>query len=257
MEAPTERLQRLLDGSSCWTALERHAEVSSTSDVVLERAAAGAPPGLVVVAEQQTAGRGRAGRRWEDRPGGSLLLSCLLAPPASAPGLVPLAAGLATRGALCAQGADAGLRWPNDVLLDGRKCAGILVERHAAAGGDVVVVGIGLNVDWRGADRSGDAASWTSVAEHTGHDHDRLDLLADLLAELDAWLAHLQADPQALVAVYRTYCATLGREVEVTTPAGVVTGTAARIDGRGALVVDTPGGEVTVTAGDVVHARQA
>lgn len=255
MAEPTVRLRRLLASSPRWSAVEQHEQVTSTSEVAAERAAGGAAPGLVVLADRQTAGRGRAGRRWEDRPGGSLLVSVLLTSPAAA-GLVPLAAGLATRGALCAHGADAELKWPNDVLMAGRKCAGILVERHAADEGvrAMLVVGIGVNVDWRDSPLPHDAR-WTSLAEETGRDHDRLDLLASLLAELDAWLDHLDADPAALVAVYRRYCSTIGRDIEVRTPAGVVVGTAADVDGRGALLLETARGTVAVTAGDVVHTR--
>ena len=247
------RLQALLDGPARWHTIDLHDEVGSTNDVAVERAHEGTPVGLGVVAERQTAGRGRRGRRWEDAPEGatSLLLSATAATP-SVPSLVPLAAGLAVRGAARKRGARVDLKWPNDVVADGAKCAGVLVENHD----DVLVIGIGVDVDWRGTDRSGEAASWTSLAEVAGRDIDRFDLLADLLAALDTWLNDVERDPETLLGVYRQACTTIGREVVVTTPSDtVIEGRALGVESEGALVVETSDGTVAVTAGDVEHVR--
>lgn len=256
MHPPTDRLRELFGSGGRWNAFEHRPETTSTNDVVVARAQQGAPPGLVVVADRQTAGRGRHGRGWEDRPGGSLLSSELVLPPPQQATLLPLAVGLAIVGALEPQGARPVLKWPNDVLLetDGglKKCAGVLVEQRQERGATFVVIGHGLNLDWRGAS-AGDVP-WTSVAEVTGRDVDRWEVLADLLEALDARLDEVEQDPETLLGRYREHAVTLGREVEVTRPHGRLAGKAEDVDTDGALIVHTRDqGRVTVTAGDVVH----
>lgn len=238
------------------TAHEHRDTVTSTNDVALATVAAGAPLGLVVTADRQTAGRGRRGRPWTDAVAGpegpgNLAVSVVVPLPASSPGLVPIAAGLAVASAYTTAGASPALKWPNDVELDGRKAAGILVERHAAADRDVVVIGCGLDLDWRGVPREGEAAGWTSLAESLGHGVDRGQVLADLLLALDAELSALE-DPAALLARYRERCSTLGRAVEVTLPGGEpLAGTAVDLDADGLLVVEGETERTTVRAGDV------
>lgn len=258
------KVEAQLAGPSVWSRLEELEETTSTNDVVAERARAGAPAGLVVVAERQTAGRGRLGRVWEDRPGGSLLVSFLVGVPPRGQTLVPLATGLAVSDALRRRGVDAELKWPNDVLAvdrgtgEGRKVAGVLVERHDDPGvGPYLVIGIGVDVDWRGADRAGEAAAWTSVAEELDHDVDRWDVLADLMRALSAWLLDVPRGPTQLLASYEARCRTIGRAVEVATPGGAVVGTATGLAPDGGLVVTTPQGPVPVTAGDVTYVRPA
>lgn len=251
--APTPRLQALLDGPSRWHTLVEHDTVGSTNDVAAEALKAGTAPGLVVVAARQSAGRGRRGRTWQDAPDGatSLLLSAT-APAPSVPTLVPLAAGLAVRGAGRRVGARVDLKWPNDAIVGGAKCAGVLVERH----GDAVVIGIGVDVDWRGADRSGERGSWTSFAEAARTQVDRYSVLADVLAGLDSWLHDVERDRATMLGIYAQSCATIGRDVVVTTPAGSeIRGRATGIEHEGALLVDTDEGTVAVTAGDVEHVR--
>jgi BirA family transcriptional regulator, biotin operon repressor / biotin---[acetyl-CoA-carboxylase] ligase len=238
------------------TVHQHHASVTSTNDVALEAVGAGVPLGLVVTADRQTAGRGRHGRSWTDDVAGpegpgNLAVSVVVALPDHSPGLTPLAAGLAVHAAYAAAGASPTLKWPNDVLLDGRKAAGILVERHALAEREVVVVGCGLDLDWRGVARVGDAAGWTSLAESLGVGIDRGQVLADLLLALDGELAALE-DPAALLARYRERCSTLGRDVDVTLPGGgVLAGRAVDLDGDGLLVVDTGRERIAVRAGEI------
>ncbi len=215
------------------------AEVASTNDEVAIRARAGAAEGVVVVADAQAAGRGRRGRPWEAPPGSSLLVSVLLRPPA--PHLAVVAAGLAALDAAAAP--QASLKWPNDLVVEGRgKLAGILAE--AVDGG--VVVGLGLNVDW------GDVAlptGATSLAE-LGHPVRRADLLVGYLVALEAW-CRLGAD---LLGAYRAACSTIGRPVRVELPGGQsFEGRAEGVDDDGRLVVDGR----PVAAGDVVHLRPA
>ena len=251
-------VQRLLRVGGAWQVLEHHTELTSTLDVALARAQQGAGAGLVVVADHQRAGRGRAGRAWRDAP--SVDASLLLAAVADAPGgdtpLVPLAAGLAVTDATRSAGVETALKWPNDVLAGGAKCAGVLVERHAIDGRDLVLVGIGIDLDWRGIRREGEAASWTSLAEFADRSLDRGQLLADVLTALADRLSQLRADRTGLLAAYRRRCATIGRDVDVSLPAtSALHGRAVEVDGDGRLVVATPDGRVTVDAGDVVHVR--
>jgi BirA family transcriptional regulator, biotin operon repressor / biotin---[acetyl-CoA-carboxylase] ligase len=259
--ATHERISALLSGPVLWHHLEHHAEVGSTNDVALELARAGTPPGFVVVADRQTAGRGRAGRDWQDRVSdtgpASLLCTAAVAVPEANAGLAPLAAGLALADALRRQGARPALKWPNDVLLDERKTAGILVERHGLpSGAEVLLVGIGCNLDWRGVDRPDDEIAWTSVAEQAGAAVDRGDVLADLLRGLATWLRSLPTEPLRLLIAYRDACASIGREVRVSFPDGEqLTGHAVDLDREGRLVVDTVQGPLAVNAGDVHHLR--
>ncbi|OFV87657.1 MAG: biotin--[acetyl-CoA-carboxylase] ligase, partial [Acidobacteria bacterium RBG_16_70_10] len=130
-----------------WPApLEHHESLRSTSDVVRERARAGAAEWTTVIADTQAAGRGRWGRTWASPPGG-LYLSTLLRPPPEAVGLLPLVAGVAVAEALSEWGVSTELKWPNDVLARGRKLAGVLGEASSSASGvEWVALGIGVNV---------------------------------------------------------------------------------------------------------------
>ncbi|MEX2503380.1 MAG: biotin--[acetyl-CoA-carboxylase] ligase [Egicoccus sp.] len=252
------RVSALLSGPLQWHTVEHVPEVVSTNDLALERLRAGTPPGLVVVADRQTGGRGRQGRTWLDGPRreSSLLLTAIAPAPPVHPTLVPLAAGVATADALRRAGTTPWLKWPNDVLLDGRKTAGILVEQHRVADADVVLIGVGINLDWRGTDRSGEAGAWTSVAEVTDDDVDRGGVLADLLRGLAAWLHSVPGDPLRLLVTYRDVCATIGEQVRVSFPDGsAVEGRAVDLDRDGRLVVDTPERQIAVSAGDIEHLR--
>jgi BirA family biotin operon repressor/biotin-[acetyl-CoA-carboxylase] ligase len=235
----------------------------STNVLVADRARVGAPEGLVVVAEHQTAGRGRLDRTWTTPARAALTFSVLLRPPVEAAAWpwLPLLTGVAVVRALRETGSPtAALKWPNDVLLGTRKTAGLLVERVDTSDGPAAVVGIGLNVSLTRADLPVEVA--TSIWEEGG-DVDRTDLLAATLRalrrEYAAWLAvGGDAGECGLAASYAALCTTLGRGVRVDLPnSDVLTGTAVRIASGGALVVATDGGEVTVGAGDVVHVRPA
>lgn len=252
------RVSALLSGPLLWHTVEHVPEVVSTNDCALERVRAGAVPGLVVVADRQTGGRGRQGRTWLDGPrlDSSLMLTAVVPVPPVHPTLVPLAAGVATADALRRAGTTPWLKWPNDVLLDERKTAGILVEQHRVGGDDLLLIGVGINLDWRGTDRSGEAVAWTSVAEETGADVDRGGVLADLLRGLAAWLHSVPGDPLRLLMTYRDICATIGTQVRVSFPDGTsVEGRAVDLDRDGRLVVDTPERQVAVSAGDIEHVR--
>jgi len=254
--APTPSLQRLADGPARWHTIEHHEQVGSTNDLALASLRAGTPPGHVISADRQTAGRGRRGRSWQDRPAGASLATSVTLPSlADHNALVPLVAGVAVVDALRRAGVLAGLKWPNDAVVElsdgGRaKLAGILAE----AVPEGIVVGVGLNVDLRGQEPVEGA---TSAAEVLGADVDRWELLQEYLGALESWLGDLVTDgPLRLVAAYRGLCTTLGRDVIATVGDGEVVGRAVEVAPDGALVVRTgAGARVAVSSGEVVHLR--
>jgi BirA family biotin operon repressor/biotin-[acetyl-CoA-carboxylase] ligase len=214
--------------------------------------------GLVVVADEQHAGRGRLGRSWQAPPGASLLVSVVVEVDearATLP-LVTPAAALAAAGALASlAGIDARLKWPNDLVVDDRKLAGILAE--AVGRGPLVVVGMGLNVAWREFPDEL-AAIATSCNLLSDRAVDRVALLTDWLARYDALLAQLTTG--AGRAAVRDACAgrsaTLGRRVRAELPGRVVLGVASALLANGMLEVTTDdGARETIAAGDVVHLR--
>jgi BirA family biotin operon repressor/biotin-[acetyl-CoA-carboxylase] ligase len=237
--------------------VERLDSVDSTNRYVLDAARAGAAEGLVVVADHQTAGRGRLGRAWEAPPGASLLVSVLLRPPRPPDALhrCTIAVALAMADAVReVAGFAPDLKWPNDLLVAGRKVAGVLAEADVAGPDDVraVVVGVGVNVSWREfpPELTATATACNVVA---GRDVDREDLLAAFLGRLGP---RLDLDDDALHAEYRARLVTLGMHVRVELAAGPVRGTARDVDPSGALVLDLDGGgRLVVPAGDVVHLR--
>ncbi len=228
-------------------------EAQSTNAELAERARAGAPEGTVVVAESQTAGRGRQGRTWESPPRAGLTFSVLLRPP-QVSGWLPLLAGLSVAVAVQEQaGVETGLKWPNDVLVgsreSARKVAGLLAEVPGGGAGGVVI-GIGLNVTTRAAELPDDRA--TSLALAGALTTDRETLLKAILRSLARAYASWRADPEALMPAYRSVCVSLGRQVRVELPDGQsYEGLATDIDRDGRLVV----GDRAFAAGDVIHLR--
>jgi BirA family biotin operon repressor/biotin-[acetyl-CoA-carboxylase] ligase len=209
--------------------------VGSTSDRARELALAGAPHGALVTAAGQTAGRGRQGRSWTTQPGSALAMSLVLR---DAPALLPLIAAVAVA-ETC--GAGATIKWPNDVLVDGRKVAGILAEGRPHEGW--TVLGIGVNVAVDPADLPEELRT---KAGSLGRPRTAVEpFLSELLAALERALA---LESEALLEAWRTRDALLGHAVAWTGGTGVGAG----IDGEGRLVVALPGGaQTTLNAGEV------
>ncbi len=234
--------------------------VPSTNAVAVERALNGAADGYVVVAEHQTSGRGRLDRTWETPRGSALTFSMVLRPSAptrSWPWL-PLLTGYAVDKALQAQGYAAGVKWPNDVLIDDRKVAGILIERIETIDGPAAVVGVGLNVGMTAEELPVPTA--TSLFVESGAQPDRTEVLISVLSTLreayDAWQAGGDHTGMRLAESYASACVTVGRDVRVDLPDGsVLVGRATGVDPGGRLVVDGPDGSSYVAAGDVIHVR--
>ena len=224
--------------------IEVLSETGSTNAVVAQRARDGEPAGLVVVAETQTAGRGRLDRSWVSPPRSGLTFSVLLSPDLAPArwGWLPLWAGTAVALALREQtGLEVGLKWPNDVLVGGRKLGGLLAEVPVPG---ALVLGIGINVTNRGEELPHDRA--TSLQVEGASSTDRETLLKSVLRRLADQLS--ARDPDG----YRRLCLTLGQQVRVELPDGrSVEGRATSVDDAGRLVVDG----VAFAAGDVVHLR--
>lgn len=227
----------------------------STNTVAKRLALEGAPEGTLILAEEQTAGRGRLGRTWHARPGENLTFSILLRPAmsATAVGLLPLAAGVSVAETLRAElGIDARTKWPNDVLLHDRKICGILSEGVLQSGEvAAAVVGIGLNVNQREFPPEL-AGSASSLALETGATCDRGRLLAAILGRLEYLYDLLRSGRTDRVIDSWSACsAILGRQVRVSGAGVVQEGTAFGLAADGALLLETDTGLVTIHAGDI------
>ncbi len=258
-------LQRaLVTGDGLWTSLEVVARTGSTNTDLATRAPE-LPEGAVLVAEEQSAGRGRLDRSWVAPARSGLFFSVLFKPGDAVPqeqwGWLTLLAGVATATGLSrAAGVDTALKWPNDLLVtvegEERKTGGILAERVA----DGVVVGIGLNVSLTEDELPVPTAGSLALAKASVTDRDPL--LRAVLRSLEEWYGNWRAaggDPAAsgLQETYAAGCATLGRHVRAELPGGrTLTGTAEAVDTDGRLVIRTAEGRhEAVGAGDVVHLR--
>src|SRR5689334_643383 len=251
-----------------WREIDVVPSTGSTNADLLARALNGEPEGVVLAAEEQTAGRGRMGRRWTSPPYAALTFSLLTRPdvPPARRGWLPLLAGVAVATAVTeVTGVEARLKWPNDVLAGEAKLAGILAE----AAGDAVVVGIGLNVSTEPAELSHlpaptrpGALPATSLRAAGAIALDRASLLLAILGELEHWYRAWQRaggdpDRSGLRAEYTRLSATIGRTVRAELPGGqALSGPVAGVDSDGRLLVRvSSGSEVAVAAGDVVHLR--
>lgn len=261
----------LLRPGALWTALDVAPATGSTNSDLAARADALAE-GAVLVAEEQTAGRGRLDRQWSAPARSGLFFSVLLKPGApgadGAPGVpverwgwLPLLTGVAVAAGLAkAGGVDTALKWPNDLLLtvEGaeRKAGGILAERA----GDGVVVGVGVNVSLRADELPVPTAGSLALADAVSTDRDTL--LREVLRSLERWYGQWRGavgDPvsSGLMEAYAAGCSTLGRRVRAELPGGgELTGEAVALDADGRLVIATADGvREPVGAGDIVHLR--
>jgi BirA family biotin operon repressor/biotin-[acetyl-CoA-carboxylase] ligase len=258
------------DTDSSWSPLEPHAVDAAagtawsvvflpTAESTNVVAAADPRPGTIVLADHQTAGRGRLDRQWETPPGSALTFSAVVDPRLRDQDwpLLPLATALAVAdGVRRATGLEPELKWPNDLWLgagpaEGKFC-GILLERVASSNDPdrpVAVIGIGINVAMSAAELPVPTATSLALA---GSQADRLTVFEEVAAALARTLDDLAADPVAVLERYRAACATIGQYVEVHLPGGdVLRGRAEGVDERGRLLVDG----TAVGAGDVVRVR--
>lgn len=251
-------------GGTRFTTIEWFATIDSTNAHLVARARDGAPDGVVAVADEQLAGRGRLGRAWWSPPGGSLLVSVLLRPAVEVDRwpLLAAAAGVAAVDVLVALAdVPARLKWPNDVLVRGRKVAGLLAEADVGSrGAGAVVIGMGMNLHWDA--RPAELASIaTAVSFESARAVERAVVLDGWLRRLDRWLHAVERDPTAahrLRFAQRTRSATIGSRVRVELPHGELVGTAVDVDAWGRLLVRCDDGTITaLEAADIVHLRAA
>jgi BirA family biotin operon repressor/biotin-[acetyl-CoA-carboxylase] ligase len=224
--------------------------LDSTNRYLLDEARRGAPEGVVAVADHQTAGRGRRGRRWVAPPGSSLLVSVLVRPSLGPERiqLVSMACGVAMVEAVeRVAGFRPALKWPNDLVVRDRKLAGTLAE----ADGGAVVVGIGVNVNWH--DFPPDLAETATACNlEAGRDVDRRELLSAFLTAFEVRYTSLERVP----GEYQRRLGTLGRRVRVQRPDGDLVGRAVGVGDSGELLVgEEDGNVVAVHVGDVIHVR--
>ena len=228
------------------------AATTSTQDVVRAAARAGAAPGFSCLAGSQSSGRGRQQRRWIAPAGSSLLASVLVRVTHARPGGVPIAAGLALRAAIDdVSGCSGRVKWPNDLIVDGRKLAGILCEVEPAApgAGTAVVIGMGVNLS---VDSFPDGVVAVSLHELVATPPTPVALFAAVLPELARRLEVLDSGGMAaLQDEWKTHAAGLGEVVVAASTAGRVRGIAEGIDDDGALLLRSDAGTVRVLAGDV------
>ena len=230
--------------------------VDSTNLVCKRMAAQGAPDGTVVIADCQTAGRGRLGRSFQSAQGLGLYLSVLWrpqTPPQQWMSLPALGAVAASRAIARVCGLDAQIKWPNDLVCGGRKLGGILTESVLLAGEAAVVLGIGINVSHRAEDFEGEVRDIAASLEMAaGKQVSREELAQALVEELDALRCGALDEPQLWLAEYRRRCVTVGREVQVLSGTAAQRATALAVDeSYGLLVRYEDGTEDTVRAGEV------
>jgi len=224
----------------------------STQGDVLKLAEQGQGEGAVVIAEEQTGGRGRFGRKWFSPPGKGIWMSVLLRPdlPLQHTPQLTLLTGVAVcRAVRACTGADAGIKWPNDLLIDGRKVCGILlestVEDHEVR---YCIAGIGVDVNFDPEDYPEDLTTIaTSLKMETGQPIDRTKLTAAILTELEQLYYLYQKEGFGVIsALWEALSVSMNREITVTNPHGVIEGKAVGLDPSGVLIVEKHDGEHTL-----------
>jgi BirA family biotin operon repressor/biotin-[acetyl-CoA-carboxylase] ligase len=233
-------------------AFRYYESLPSTQDVALRWLRNGAPSGAVVIADEQTAGRGRQGHNWITPPGAAIALSVILRPSIEALAQVTMLGALAVAQTLDHFGApDVSIKWPNDVRLGEQKISGVLPEvvwEGDRLIGVVLGIGVNISVDFSGTDLGAIAIS---LEPALGKAVDRAEVIVHLLDRLDRWTGQLGTP--ILFDAWKRRLSTLGQIVTVVNPGGTVRGVAERVDDTGALWVRDPGGQMhRIVAGDVL-----
>ena len=252
-----ERIKKGLVGSVFGANVVYRESVDSTNTLAKALAEKGAPEGTVVVAEEQTAGRGRLGRGWVSPAGANLLFSLLLRPPLEPENVFVLTMVLALAGIDTIEIAthlNCSIKWPNDLYLKRKKLAGVLTE-FSVRGKSVehVILGLGLNVHWHPETGKGIARQATSVFAETGLKTDRSALLIRILKTFAVYYGHIkEGRMEPYYKRWNDLCLVLGKQVTISSSSGEIHGLAKKVDRQGALIIlDRNGIEQRVVSGDV------
>jgi BirA family biotin operon repressor/biotin-[acetyl-CoA-carboxylase] ligase len=250
-----ESIKRGLKTELIGQSIVYYSSIGSTNEVLKELAAQGAPEGTLVIADEQTGGKGRLGRKWLAPRSTSLLMSLLFRPdlpPGQAPRLTMICSLAIAHAIEGLTGLPVGLKWPNDIFVRGKKAGGILTESGATGGRlDYVVVGMGLNVNLAISALPELRGMATSLSQELGREVSRLELLWRILGGIEARYNSLRRG-ESPHEEWAARLITLGREVQVATPDGVLAGWAEGVDADGALILRTPDGQrERILAGDV------
>jgi BirA family biotin operon repressor/biotin-[acetyl-CoA-carboxylase] ligase len=258
-----ELRQELIRPGGLWRVVDLVAETGSTNADLAARARQGEAPGVVLIADYQSAGRGRQGRTWTAPPGSGIAMSILVRPNGIDPSRwtwLSLLAGVAVAdGVRRATNLPTVLKWPNDVLIAGRKFCGILAERVDASEGPACVVGIGINVGLNEEKLPVPSATSLAIAAQQAGEvpPPRTAVIATVLAAFELLYGRWEAqagNDASLIASYVERCDTIGRQVRMLLGAErSVQGIAESIDRDGRLVVRTSSGSAAYGAGDVIH----
>ena len=225
---------------------------TSTNDIARQQALAKCPEGTAVIADRQTSGRGRLKREWVT-PQGNIVVSVVLYPARKELPFLTMLAALAVQcGIRKTTGLKCQLKWPNDVLINGKKVCGILLESRAAANSvDYAIIGIGINVNMKLADYPEISAIATSLADETGEEVSRAATLQNLFVEMEKLYLRLQAG-ESILAEWRENLVTLGKQIHVRAGDDVFEGIAEAVAEDGSLLLRCADGRsMTFTAGDV------
>jgi BirA family transcriptional regulator, biotin operon repressor / biotin---[acetyl-CoA-carboxylase] ligase len=244
--------------------VEVHEALGSTQEQARELAHAGTPHGTLVVARIQTGGRGRLGRSWGS-PKGGLWMSLVLRPAfdASLASRITQTAAVGVAKALWEFGVEVRIKWPNDLLANGKKICGILAESSAGHATDsakerrldYVILGVGMNANLDPAELEVPDREVTTIRSELGHDVDVLDLLRALLANLEVEMGRIR-DFGAILEEWRSLNCTLGERVRVRRFGEIIEGRAVDLSPEGALLLSTRAGTVEVFEGEIEHLRQ-
>ena len=249
-------LARILHTSFVGKQLVFRETTDSTQNLAISLAGKPGSHGAVVIAEQQKSGRGRQKRKWLS-PKGGVWLSLVLKPtiPTARITLLPFVAALAACDAIKAAGLDARLKWPNDVMISGKKVAGILLDISAEADQvNYAVIGIGINanVDSAAVSARLDGIKVTSISDELGHSVSRLDLTKSLLENLEQYYLEMdQRGPDAIIQKWKKNSDMLGHKIAVTQNGKTIQGVAADINGDGSLLLRTDHGDISLVSGDI------
>jgi BirA family biotin operon repressor/biotin-[acetyl-CoA-carboxylase] ligase len=250
-----EELQQGLSTHIVGRKLFVFASIDSTNACAKTLADAGTEEGAVVVADFQTAGQGRQGRSWQSEPGANLLFSCILRPqlPQEQAGLLTFYASVAVARALEAvAGTTIECKWPNDVLLNGKKCCGILLENSFVGGAiSSSILGIGVNINQLHFPPDLEKRA-TSLRRELGMEFNRNHILQAILGELDALLPEVkQGAFERILSEWNARCTMFGKSITIANHDSTFVGTALRLHTDGGLVVDTAEGRRIVYSGDI------